>query len=56
MERVMAKPMRLPCGLLVKNAKKYPIHLLHWQPNTLVADRELELTVLQFRLHHKLSD
>src|SRR5271156_4545957 len=38
-----------------KERKKDLIHLLHGQPHALVADRELELTVLQFRLHRKLS-
>src|SRR5713101_433139 len=33
-----------------KERRKDLIHLLHWQPHARVADRELELTVLQFRL------
>src|SRR5258706_16050973 len=38
-----------------KERRKDLIHLLHWQPHTRVIDRELELTVLQFRLKLKLS-
>src|SRR6266566_4058017 len=38
-----------------KERRKDLIHLLHWQPHTRITDRELELTVLQFRLHRKLS-
>src|SRR5271154_2888079 len=38
-----------------KKCRKDLIHLLHWQPHARVTDRELELTVLQFRLHRKLS-
>jgi len=38
-----------------KERRKDLIHLLHWQPHARVADQELELTVLQFRLHRKLS-
>src|SRR6266571_7305409 len=38
-----------------KKRRKDLIHLLHWQPHARVTDRELELTVLQLRLHRKLS-
>src|SRR5882757_1563190 len=38
-----------------KERRKDLIHLLRWQADACVTDRELELTVLQFRLHHKLS-
>src|SRR5580704_16959044 len=38
-----------------KERRKDLIHLLRWQPHARVTDRELELTVLQFRLHRKLS-
>src|SRR5437588_12101459 len=38
-----------------KERRKDLIHLLRWQPHTRITDRELELTVLQFRLHRKLS-
>src|ERR1700693_1622874 len=38
-----------------KECRKDLIHLLYWQPHSRVTDRELELTVLQFRLHRKLS-
>src|SRR5271168_1639587 len=38
-----------------KERRKDLIHLLHWQPHARVTDRELELTVLQLRLHSKLS-
>src|ERR1700676_3828837 len=38
-----------------KERRKDLIHLLRWQPHARVTDRELELTVLQLRLHRKLS-
>src|SRR6266849_9094144 len=38
-----------------KECRKDLIHLLRWQPHARVTDRELELTVLQLRLHRKLS-
>src|SRR5580700_9472725 len=38
-----------------KECRKDLIHLLAWQPHASVTDRELELTVLQLRLHRKLS-
>ena len=38
-----------------KERRKDLIHLLHWQSHARVANRELELTVLQLRLHRKLS-
>ena len=38
-----------------KERRKDLIHLLRRQPHALVTDRELELTVLQLRLHRKLS-
>jgi len=47
--------MPLPCGFGGKERRKDLIHLLRWQPHARVTDRELELTVLQFRLHRKLS-
>ena len=34
-----------------KEGRKDLIHLLTWQPHARVTDRELELTVLQFRLN-----
>src|SRR5258707_12998467 len=37
-----------------KERRKDLIHLLRWQPHARVTDRELELTVLRFRLHRKL--
>ena len=38
-----------------KERREDLIHLLRWQSHAGVTDRELELTVLQFRLHRKLS-
>src|SRR4051794_75518 len=38
-----------------KERRKDLIHLLRWQPDARVTDRELELAVLHFRLHCKLS-
>src|ERR1700676_1094148 len=38
-----------------KECRKDLIHLLRWQSHARVSDRELELTVLQLRLHRKLS-
>src|SRR5713101_1626030 len=38
-----------------KECRKDLLHLLHWQPHACVTDRELELTVLQFRLNRELS-
>src|SRR5207245_7567356 len=38
-----------------KERRKDLIHLLPWQSHAGVTDRELELTVLQLRLHRKLS-
>src|SRR6202140_612662 len=38
-----------------KERRKNLIHLLRWQSHARVTDRELELTVLQLRLHRKLS-
>src|SRR6266852_2238421 len=38
-----------------KECREHLVHPLRWQPHAGVTDRELELTVLQFRLHRKLS-
>src|SRR3984957_6050055 len=38
-----------------KEGRKDLVHLLRWQPHSGVTDRELELTVLEFRLHRKAS-
>src|SRR5882672_27477 len=38
-----------------KECRKHLVHPLSWQPHACVTDRELELTVLQFRLNRKLS-
>src|SRR5579863_9595023 len=38
-----------------KECRKDLIDLFRWQPHSRVSDRKLELSVLQFRLHRKLS-
>src|ERR1700741_651693 len=55
MERLMANPIPLPCGLVVKKCRKDLIHFLRWQPHARITDRELELAILQLLLHRKLS-
>src|SRR6266481_9261567 len=49
------QPHPAALGLGGKERRKDLIHFLRWQPHASVTDRELELTVLQLRLHRKLS-
>src|SRR6266404_7127989 len=38
-----------------KECRKHLVPPFSWQPHACVTDRELEVTVLEFRLHRKLS-
>src|ERR1700722_10025004 len=49
------QPHAAPLRLGGKERRKDLIVFRRWQPHASVTDRELELTVLLFRLHRKLS-
>jgi hypothetical protein len=55
MERLMGQSHAAALRLGGKEGRKDLIHLLHGQSHARVTDRERELTVLQLRLHRKLS-